>query len=73
MSIQQGGNILLSVWGDDFRYAELEEWYQQYDNLILLFDYINTNSKRTKIKLDVFISFYYHISLESISFYSKFG
>lgn len=54
MSLQQGSNILLSVWGDDFRYIELEEWYQQYDNLILLFDYINKNSKRTRIRLFTF-------------------
>uniref|UniRef100_A0A915PTA9 mannosyl-oligosaccharide 1,3-1,6-alpha-mannosidase n=1 Tax=Setaria digitata TaxID=48799 RepID=A0A915PTA9_9BILA len=50
MALEQGTNTLLSVWGDDFRYSKLEEWYQQYDNLILLFDYINKYSKSTKIR-----------------------
>ncbi|OZC05662.1 hypothetical protein X798_07365 [Onchocerca flexuosa] len=50
MSLIQGNNIILSVWGDDFRYIELEEWHQQHDNLILLFDYINKNSKSTRIR-----------------------
>uniref|UniRef100_A0A0R3S2J8 Glyco_hydro_38N domain-containing protein n=1 Tax=Elaeophora elaphi TaxID=1147741 RepID=A0A0R3S2J8_9BILA len=58
MSIQQGSNILLSVWGDDFRYNELEEWYQQYDNLILLFDYINVNSKHTKIRFGTLTEYF---------------
>ncbi|EJW70497.1 hypothetical protein WUBG_18595, partial [Wuchereria bancrofti] len=58
MSLQQGSNILLSVWGDDFRYGELEEWYQQYDNLILLFDYINKNSKRTKIRFGTLTEYF---------------
>ncbi|KAK6113041.1 Glycosyl hydrolases 38 N-terminal domain family protein [Brugia pahangi] len=58
MSLQQGSNIVLSVWGDDFRYAELEEWYQQYDNLILLFDYINKNSKRTKIRFGTLMEYF---------------
>ncbi|VBB33457.1 unnamed protein product [Acanthocheilonema viteae] len=58
MSLQQGSNILLSVWGDDFRYSELEEWYQQYDNLILLFDYINVNSKHTKIRFGTLTEYF---------------
>uniref|UniRef100_A0A8R1XRC9 Alpha-mannosidase n=1 Tax=Onchocerca volvulus TaxID=6282 RepID=A0A8R1XRC9_ONCVO len=58
MSLMQGNNIILSVWGDDFRYVELEEWYQQHNNLILLFDYINKNSKRTRIRFGTLTEYF---------------
>lgn len=33
------------MWGDDFRYDMMEEWHQQYENLVYLFNYINAMNK----------------------------
>lgn len=44
MSNLYESNALLVMWGDDFRYDMIEEWYQQYDNLMPLFDQINSGT-----------------------------
>ncbi|KAK6736452.1 hypothetical protein RB195_019250 [Necator americanus] len=36
-------NVLLMVHGDDFRYNMIEEWHQQHDNFLPLFEEINRN------------------------------
>ncbi|VDN04076.1 unnamed protein product [Thelazia callipaeda] len=58
MSSDLQSNVLLSVWGDDFRYALLEEWHQQYDNLIVLFDYINKHSNRMRIRFGTLTEYF---------------
>uniref|UniRef100_A0A0M3IT24 mannosyl-oligosaccharide 1,3-1,6-alpha-mannosidase n=1 Tax=Ascaris lumbricoides TaxID=6252 RepID=A0A0M3IT24_ASCLU len=50
-------NKLLIMWGDDFRYNMLEEWYQQYDNLSPIFDQINSWN-RTHIRFGTFIDYF---------------
>uniref|UniRef100_A0A0N5A8W6 mannosyl-oligosaccharide 1,3-1,6-alpha-mannosidase n=1 Tax=Syphacia muris TaxID=451379 RepID=A0A0N5A8W6_9BILA len=44
MSKLYESNVLLVVWGDDFRYDMLQEWYQHYDNLMPLFEQLNTEN-----------------------------
>ncbi|VDD93743.1 unnamed protein product [Enterobius vermicularis] len=50
-------NTVFTVWGDDFRYDMIEEWHQQYDNLVLLFDQINSQN-RTEIRFGTFADYF---------------
>uniref|UniRef100_A0A915C586 Alpha-mannosidase n=1 Tax=Parascaris univalens TaxID=6257 RepID=A0A915C586_PARUN len=50
-------NVLLVMWGDDFRYNMLEEWRQQYDNLSPIFDQINSWN-RTRIRFGTFVDYF---------------
>ncbi|CAJ0597017.1 unnamed protein product [Cylicocyclus nassatus] len=41
MALMYETNVLLMVHGDDFRYNMIQEWHQQHDNLLPLFEEIN--------------------------------
>ncbi|VDM36957.1 unnamed protein product [Toxocara canis] len=50
-------NVVLVMWGDDFRYNSIEEWHQQYDNLAPIFDHINA-ANRTQIRFGTFVDYF---------------
>ncbi|VDN50968.1 unnamed protein product [Dracunculus medinensis] len=57
MSEMYKSKVLLVMWGDDFRYDMMEEWHQQYENLVYLFNYINAMNK-IKIRFGTFTEYF---------------
>ncbi|CAB3396957.1 unnamed protein product [Caenorhabditis bovis] len=57
MSEMYEAPVLLMMLGDDFRYDMIEEWHQQHDNFLPLFDEINKGNE-VKISFGTFNDYF---------------
>uniref|UniRef100_A0A1I7TR10 mannosyl-oligosaccharide 1,3-1,6-alpha-mannosidase n=1 Tax=Caenorhabditis tropicalis TaxID=1561998 RepID=A0A1I7TR10_9PELO len=57
MSEMYKAPVILMMHGDDFRFDMIEEWHQQHDNFLPVFDEINKGS-RVEIKFGTFTDYF---------------